>query len=276
MPSAQREAFLLREIRGLSYSQLSAELSLSAPSVRSLLVRARTRLRHRLRDVTAAFGGAPWIQALVRLVGGGDGASPLPAATKAAAVGIGALALVGGGDLARVQHHASSTPRHTAAQHRAHARVRLAAQLGRRPGRAERGPAWPRPAPLGSRTVARPRRRLPPVGLRSVRIAIERGQRSLRHALGQRVLRKWARRLERHDGSSHGVHRRTRRRGQQHRQRQHRDRLRPGRPEWRLLGRRLPGSTDGSGSTTTTTRVWTAVAWTAAARTAAALSGPGG
>src|SRR3954470_13346014 len=33
MPSAQREAFLLREIRGLSYSQLAAELSLSAPSV---------------------------------------------------------------------------------------------------------------------------------------------------------------------------------------------------------------------------------------------------
>jgi hypothetical protein len=32
MPSAQREAFLLREIRGLSYSQLAAELSLSAPS----------------------------------------------------------------------------------------------------------------------------------------------------------------------------------------------------------------------------------------------------
>jgi RNA polymerase sigma factor (sigma-70 family) len=127
MPSAQREAFLLREIRGLSYSQLAAELSLSAPSVRSLLIRARTRLRHRLRDVTAGVGGAPWIQALVRLVGGGDGASPLPGATKAAAVGIGALALVGGGDLARVQHHAPSTPRHTASEHRAHARVRLAA-----------------------------------------------------------------------------------------------------------------------------------------------------
>jgi RNA polymerase sigma factor (sigma-70 family) len=127
MPSAQREAFLLREIRGLSYSQLAAELSLSAPSVRSLLGRARTRLRHRLRDVTAGLGGAPWIQTLARLVGGGDRASPLPGATKAAAVGIGALALVGGGDLARVQHHASSAPRHTASQHRAHARVRLAA-----------------------------------------------------------------------------------------------------------------------------------------------------
>ena len=122
MPSAQREVFLLREIRGLSYCQLAAELSLSAPSVRSLLVRARTRLRHRLRDVAAGLGGAPWIQTLVRLVGSGDGASPVPAATKAAAVGIGALALVGGGHLARVHHHASRTPRHALAQQRAHPR----------------------------------------------------------------------------------------------------------------------------------------------------------
>jgi RNA polymerase sigma-70 factor, ECF subfamily len=91
MPRAQRDAFVLREIRGLSYTQLADELALSAASVRSLLVRARTRLRHRLRDVAPSLGGAPWIQTLVRLVGGGDGASPVPAATKAAAVGIGAL-----------------------------------------------------------------------------------------------------------------------------------------------------------------------------------------
>jgi RNA polymerase sigma factor (sigma-70 family) len=143
MPSAQREAFLLREIRGLSYSQLAAELSLSTSSVRSLLVRARTHLRHRLRDVAAGLGGAPWMQTLARLVGGGDGASPVPAATKAAAVGIGALALVGGGDLARVQHHASSTARHAVAQHRTHARMSqastsVAASVARnedRPGR---------------------------------------------------------------------------------------------------------------------------------------------
>jgi RNA polymerase sigma factor (sigma-70 family) len=153
MPSAQREAFLLREIRGLSYSQLAAELSLSTPSVRSLLVRARTRLRHRLRDVVAGFGGAPWIQALVRVVAGGDGASPLPGATKAAAVGIGALALVGGGDLAR-PHQASNTPRHTAPQHRAHARVRLAANSAAAPARDVRGSATmhSRGAGDGSRT----------------------------------------------------------------------------------------------------------------------------
>jgi RNA polymerase sigma-70 factor, ECF subfamily len=125
MPRAQREAFLLREIRGFSYGQLATELSLSTSSVRSLLLRARARLRHRLRDVAAGLGGAPWVQSLVRCVAGGDGASPLPAATKAAAVGLGALALVGGGgDLAQTRHHLSETPGQAAPRHEAHARAR--------------------------------------------------------------------------------------------------------------------------------------------------------
>jgi len=125
MPRAQREAFLLREIRGLSYGQLAEELSLSTPSVRSLLLRARARLRHRLRDVAAGLGGAPWVQSLVRLVAGGDGASPVPAATKAAAVGLGALALVGGGgDLAQTRHHLSTTHAQAGPRHQANARAR--------------------------------------------------------------------------------------------------------------------------------------------------------
>jgi RNA polymerase sigma-70 factor (ECF subfamily) len=123
LPRAQRDAFLLREIRGLSYGQLAAELSLSPPSVRSLLLRARRRLRDRLRGVAAGFGGVPWIQPLVRLVAGGEGASPLPAATKAAAVGLGALALAGGGSSARITHHALEAPRPatTTQQARGHA-----------------------------------------------------------------------------------------------------------------------------------------------------------
>ena len=110
MPTTQRDAFLLREIRGLSYGQLADELSLSTPSVRSLLTRARARLRHRLRDATAGFSTAPWVQPLVRLVAGGDGTSPLPAATKAAAIGVGTLALVGGGNLSPGAHRPPRTP----------------------------------------------------------------------------------------------------------------------------------------------------------------------
>jgi RNA polymerase sigma-70 factor (ECF subfamily) len=122
MPPAQREAFLLREIRGLSYGQLAAELSLSPPSVRSLLLRARTRLRRRLGDV--ALGGAPWLQTLLRFVSGGDGPSPVPAATKAAAVGLGALALVGAGDLPHAAQHVAAAPRHTIRHQQAETHVR--------------------------------------------------------------------------------------------------------------------------------------------------------
>ena len=121
MPATQREAFLLREIQGLSYGQLADELSISTPSVRSLLLRARMRLRRRLRDV--ALGGVPWLQGLLRLVSG-EGGSPLPAATKAAAVGLGALALVGGGDVPRPAHLATPAPRHATARHLSAARVR--------------------------------------------------------------------------------------------------------------------------------------------------------
>ena len=117
MPPAQRDAFLLREIRGLSYGQLASELSLSPPSVRSLLLRARTRLRSRLGDVAAGVGGAPWVQTLLRFAGGGEGASPVPAATKALAVGVGALALAGGGDVPRLVHRASSPPAARRAAH---------------------------------------------------------------------------------------------------------------------------------------------------------------
>jgi RNA polymerase sigma-70 factor, ECF subfamily len=147
MPPTQRKAFLLREVRGLSYGQVADELSLSGASVRSLLLRARTRLRQRLGEVAAGVGGVPWVQALVRLAAGGDGASPVPAATKAAAVGIGALALAGGGGL--VVHHATRTPPQTAAHHRVAPRAHhlavapqtvAVAPTEDRPGRDDRGP----------------------------------------------------------------------------------------------------------------------------------------
>src|SRR5262249_5309033 len=83
-----------------SYGQLAEELSLSKPSVRSLLLRARARLRHRLRDVAAGLGGLPF----VRLAAGGDGAPPVSAVSKAAVVGVRALALVGGGDVTQLTH----------------------------------------------------------------------------------------------------------------------------------------------------------------------------
>ena len=95
LPRSQREVFLLREIRGLSYDQLAESLALSRPTVRSLLSRARQRLRRRLEDVPAALGGVSWIEALARLLAGGS--SPVvSSATKAVALGLGAAAITGG------------------------------------------------------------------------------------------------------------------------------------------------------------------------------------
>ena len=55
LPAGQREVLLQREIRGLSYDQLAESLSLSRPSVRSLLRRARQRLHDQVRSGVAVL-----------------------------------------------------------------------------------------------------------------------------------------------------------------------------------------------------------------------------
>jgi hypothetical protein len=80
------------QIRGLSYDQLAEHLALSHASVRSLLGRARQRLRLRLRDVHSGLGSAAWLETLARLFAGGAN----PVAAKTIAVGLGAAALTGG------------------------------------------------------------------------------------------------------------------------------------------------------------------------------------
>jgi len=122
LPESQREALLLREVCGLSYDELVADLDLSHPSVRSLLNRARHTLRAQLRRGSAALGGAPWLNLIARLFG--DGPSPaLSTASRTAAVGLGALVFTTGAVLVpgsdrmphpRVTHaagHVASAPR---------------------------------------------------------------------------------------------------------------------------------------------------------------------
>lgn len=48
LPERQREALLLREIRGLSYSEVAATMDATGPAIESLLQRARRRLVQRL------------------------------------------------------------------------------------------------------------------------------------------------------------------------------------------------------------------------------------
>jgi RNA polymerase sigma-70 factor (ECF subfamily) len=105
LPQAQREALLLREIRGLSYDQLARHLALSRPSIRSLLERARRRIRLRLRDVHTGVSGIPWVEAAARLFAGGS--NPAAPVARVAALGLGAAAITGGAIVtpAMLEHH---------------------------------------------------------------------------------------------------------------------------------------------------------------------------
>jgi RNA polymerase sigma factor (sigma-70 family) len=106
LPSAQRDALLLREFGGLSYGELADALAVSEPAVESLLFRARRRLR----AAFAALTGAAWLDALARLIAG---AGAPAAAAKVAALGVGAAAVGSGAAVvspAFDNHHPSQPP----------------------------------------------------------------------------------------------------------------------------------------------------------------------
>jgi RNA polymerase sigma factor (sigma-70 family) len=106
LPPQQREALLLREFGGLSYEELGRALAVSTPAVESLLFRARSGLRTRLRTAYAAASGAGWLEWLARLIAGGSA----PAAAKVAVVGMSAAVVTGGAVVTpRVLQH---QPRH--------------------------------------------------------------------------------------------------------------------------------------------------------------------
>jgi RNA polymerase sigma factor (sigma-70 family) len=97
LPEGQREIFLLRELQGLSYAELTERLGLSTAAAESLLARARRRLREQLTvpgeipDLAPRrrpLLGIPGVYAALRVVRG-------PAALKLAGV-VGAAAIAPG------------------------------------------------------------------------------------------------------------------------------------------------------------------------------------
>ena len=93
---AERRAFLLRELGGLSYGELGVALGVTQPAVESLLFRARQQLRETLAGANIAFIPVALRDQLARLIPG-FGAAPaaaLPIAAKVAAVtaGVGLVA----------------------------------------------------------------------------------------------------------------------------------------------------------------------------------------
>lgn len=100
----QREAFMLREFAGLSYSELALALGVSEPAVDSLLFRARTSLRRALSGVNGLLVPVALRDQLARLISGFDQPPmatlaklvSLPIAAKLAAAGAGAALVVAG------------------------------------------------------------------------------------------------------------------------------------------------------------------------------------
>jgi RNA polymerase sigma-70 factor (ECF subfamily) len=94
LPRLQREAILLRELRGLSYDEVARALSTTTGAVESLIFRARRTLQVKLSEALTAV--SPFAL-FGRLLGAGGGDSVAPAVVaKVAAIGIGAAILAGG------------------------------------------------------------------------------------------------------------------------------------------------------------------------------------
>jgi RNA polymerase sigma-70 factor, ECF subfamily len=96
LPPQQRDAIVLRELRGLSYQEVAATLAVTNSAVESLLFRARRSLQARLQGALAALSPGGWVQGLRELRGLGGGGVAAPAVAKAAAVGVGAALFAGG------------------------------------------------------------------------------------------------------------------------------------------------------------------------------------
>lgn len=90
LPARQREALLLREVRGLSYDEVARAMAVSAPTVETLIFRARKQVAARVRVLPGlAFAWAK--DALTRLGGPADVATAGAVAAKGVAAVIAAV-----------------------------------------------------------------------------------------------------------------------------------------------------------------------------------------
>jgi RNA polymerase sigma-70 factor (ECF subfamily) len=105
LPRRQRKAFLLRELGGLSYSELGVALGVTRPAVESLLFRARRQLRSLLAAANAAL--VP-VALREQLLASGSGPS-FGAKFAAVTVGVG-LGAVGVAELPKDQQRHVRAP----------------------------------------------------------------------------------------------------------------------------------------------------------------------
>lgn len=148
LPAQQREAILLRELRGLSYEEVATTLSVTTSAVESLIFRARRSLQTRLREALAALSPG---ELAGRILGGGSLAAPV--AAKVAAIGVGTALVTGGAVLGPKAIGLGNAPRPAKAAHHpaAAATAEPSVPTTVRPTRIWLAPARPQPQDVSSR-----------------------------------------------------------------------------------------------------------------------------
>jgi RNA polymerase sigma-70 factor (ECF subfamily) len=120
LPSHQRDAFVLRELFGLSYDEIATALGVTRSSVESLLFRARQRLQADLQPVRSALGALTLPVGLQQTAFGaaaaagsaGTGALAVPTVAKiaAAAIAVGGAGTAAGVEVAHHHHRPAHRP----------------------------------------------------------------------------------------------------------------------------------------------------------------------
>ena len=104
LPRRQRNAFLLRELGGLSYGELGTALGVTRPAIESLLFRARQQLRAALAAANTALLPLAVRDQLARFLPLGTPTDGAPLAAKVAAVTVG-VGLGAAGAVELPKHH---------------------------------------------------------------------------------------------------------------------------------------------------------------------------
>jgi RNA polymerase sigma-70 factor (ECF subfamily) len=150
LPKGEQAAVLYRDVLGLSYAEMAAQMGTTVPAVTMLLHRARSQLRNVLG--IAVVGAAPW-----RWLRSGAGQA-VAAKTAAVAVVAGGLATAG---VVTAQHAARATEPAAAgmttaamAPGRGPAHVAKTIDSVRRPGRRAKHAAGVSPTPAAARATS--------------------------------------------------------------------------------------------------------------------------